>query len=69
MTDTRVAERAYTVKEAAGVKSVSPDLILRAIRSAGGKDNPVPLAAKRVGKGYRVTASDLDAWYAALPDA
>lgn len=65
MTDTRGAERAYTLQEAAEVKSVSRDLILRAIKAA--KGNTLP--AKKVGKGYRVKASDLDAWYERLEDA
>ena len=58
----RTAERAYKTKDAADVKDVSTDMIIRAIH--GGK-----LPAKRVGKGFRILASDLDAWYDSLEDA
>jgi excisionase family DNA binding protein len=61
----RVAERAYTLVEAAEIKSVSRDLLLRAIKATEGNTLP----AKKVGKGYRVSASDLDAWYDGLADA
>jgi excisionase family DNA binding protein len=61
----RVAERAYTLVEAAEIKSVSRDLLLRAIKATEG--NALP--AKKVGRGYRVSASDLDAWYERLADA
>jgi excisionase family DNA binding protein len=63
--EARTAERAYTLVEAAEVKSVSRDLLLRAIKATEGNT----LRAKKVGKGYRVTASDLDAWYERLEDA
>ena len=66
------AERAYTIDEAAEVKSVSPGYIRKAIKSNGQPDSngvtTVPLAAKKVGKGYRIGAAALDAWFAALPD-
>jgi excisionase family DNA binding protein len=62
---TRIAERAYTLVEAAEIKSVSRDLLLRAIKATEGNTLP----AKKVGKGYRVTASDLDDWYSRLDDA
>lgn len=65
MSAPRTAERAYTLQEAAEMKSVSRDLILRAIKATEGN----ALAAKKVGKGYRVKASDLDAWYEGLEDA
>lgn len=65
MSAPRTAERAYTLQEAAEMKSVSRDLILRAIKATEGNT----LAAKKVGKGYRVKASDLDAWYEGLEDA
>lgn len=65
MTSQRVAERAYTLVEAAEIKSVSRDLLLRAIKATEGNTLP----AKKVGKGYRVSASDLDAWYERLEDA
>lgn len=61
----RVAERAYTLIEAAEVKSVSRDLLLRAIKATEGNTLP----AKKIGKGYRVKASDLDAWFDAHEDA
>jgi excisionase family DNA binding protein len=57
----REAERAYNITEAAELKGVSPDTIRRAIRSG-------TLAAKHVGRGYRIAASSLEAWWDALPD-
>lgn len=65
MTPQRVAERVYDLKDAAEIKSVSRDLLLRAIKATEGNTLP----AKKVGKGYRVKASDLDAWYDRLEDA
>lgn len=66
------AERAYTIDEAAELKSVSPGYIRKAIRSTGQPDDRghvmPPLTAKKVGKGYRIAASALEAWWAALPD-
>lgn len=61
----RTAERVYRLDEAAEVKSVSKDTLLRAIKATEGNTLP----AKRVGKGYRVKASDLDAWFDRLEDA
>ena len=61
----REAEAVYTVSEAAEVKRVSPDLIKRAIRATAG----TPLRAKRIGKGYRISASALDSWFDGLEDA
>jgi excisionase family DNA binding protein len=58
------AERAYTIDEAAELKSVSPGYIRKAIKATEG----ATLAAKKVGKGYRISASALDAWFDALPD-
>lgn len=62
MTTTQTAEEAYTLAEAAGIKRVSQDFVRRAIRAGG-------LRAKLIGKGYRINASDLEAWWEALPDA
>ena len=59
------AEEAYTITEAAAIKRVSPDLIRRAIKATEG---PV-LRAKKVGKGYRVSASALEDWWNGLDDA
>jgi len=59
------AERAYSITEAADLKGVSPDTIRRAIRATSGQ----VLAAKRVGRGYRIAASALEAWWASLDDA
>lgn len=50
------AEKAYTFIEAAAIKSVSVDTIRRAYRSGA-------LRAKRIGKGYRVRAGELDRWF------
>ncbi|WP_181312501.1 helix-turn-helix domain-containing protein [Nocardioides campestrisoli] len=60
-----VAEEVYTIPEAAAIKKVSSDLIRRAIRATEGNT----LAAKKVGKGYRIKASELDAWFDGLDDA
>lgn len=65
MTAQRTAEKAYTVNEAAEIKGVSPDTIKRAIRAAEGNT----LAAKMIGRGYRIKASDLDAWFDGLESA
>lgn len=59
------AERAYKIPEAAEIKSVSPDTIRRAIRSAG----PTHLKAKRVGNEYRISASALEEWWDSLEEA
>lgn len=61
----KVAEEVYTVTEAAKIKKVSPALIRRAINSTDAHR----LYAKRVGKGFRISASALDAWFAGLDDA
>lgn len=62
---TRVAEEVYKLDEAAKIKSVSVDMLKRAIKATKGNT----LEAKMVGRTYRVKASDLDAWYDALDDA
>lgn len=66
---TRQAERAYSLQEAAELKSVSVDTLRRAIRSQGGDDAPVPLRAKKIGKGYRIAASALEEWFEGLAEA
>lgn len=58
------AERAFTIVEAAELKSVSPGFIRAAIKATEG----ATLAAKKVGKGYRISATALEEWWAALPD-
>lgn len=65
MTVKREAERAYTLAEAADLKSVSQDTLRRAIRATEG----ATLSAKKVGGRLRVTASALDAWFDQLEDA
>lgn len=62
---TRQAETAYTITQAAELKNVSPGYIRAAIRATAG---PV-LRAKRVGKGYRITATALEEWFDSLEDA
>ena len=62
---TAQAEEAYTIVEAAKIKRVSPDLIRRAIKATEG----ATLKAKRIGKGYRISASALEDWWNALEDA
>lgn len=61
----KVAERAYTISEAAELKSVSPDYIRAAIKATQGNT----IAAKKVGRGYRITASALESWWDGLEDA
>lgn len=72
MSARRDAERAYTIDQAAELKSVSPGYVRRAIKSNGQPDKKgvivPPLAAKKVGKSYRIGAAALDAWWNALPD-
>lgn len=65
MTQVKQAERAYTIVEAAELKSVSPDYIRAAIRASEGNY----LRAKKVGRGYRIAASDLESWWNGLEDA
>lgn len=64
----KTAERAYTIVEAAELKSVSPDFIRAAIRRTDPSKGPV-LPAKRVGRGYRINASALEAMWEGLADA
>lgn len=63
----RRAERAYTLAEAAEIKSVSVDTLRRAIHSTDPK--VAHLVAKKVGRDYRVSASALDDWFDRLTDA
>lgn len=65
MTAVKQAEEAYTITEAAALKRVSPDLIRRSIKATGGN----VLRAKRIGKGYRISASALEDWFQGLDDA
>jgi excisionase family DNA binding protein len=62
---TRQAERAYTLAEAADLKSVSQDTLRRAIKATEGN----VLRAKRIGKGYRISASALEDWFDGLDEA
>ena len=64
MAGQRVAERAYSIPEAAELKGVSHATIRRAIKAVEGPT----LAAKLVGRHYRIAASALEAWWDALPD-
>jgi excisionase family DNA binding protein len=41
---------------------VNQETLLRDIRAGA-------LPAKKLGRGYRIKASDLDAWFDSLPDA
>lgn len=72
MSTRRDAERAYTIDQAADLKSVGPGYIRRAIKSNGQPDKKgvvvPPLAAKKVGGSYRIGATALDAWFDSLPD-
>lgn len=59
------AEAAYTIPEAAELKSVSPGFIRKAIKATEG----ATLDAKKVGKGYRISATALEEWWNRLEDA
>lgn len=61
----KTAERAYTIVEVAEIKGVSPDYVRNAIRATEGNT----LAAKKVGRGYRISASAVEAWWSAMDDA
>lgn len=65
MSAPKQAEQVYTLAEAADIKRVSKDHLRRAIKA---KEGPI-LAAKIVGRGYRISASALEAWWAAQADA
>lgn len=65
MTRVVEAERAYTIAEFAALKSVSPDFVRAAIKAT--KGNTLP--AKKVGRGYRITASAGEAWWNGMADA
>lgn len=62
---TRTAERAYSLAEAADLKSVSQDTLRRAIRATEGN----VLRAKKIGRGYRISASALEDWFEGLDEA
>lgn len=68
MSAQKVAERAYSIREAAELKGVSYDYILAAIKRT---EAPF-LAAKNVSTGkrktYRISASALEAYWDSLPD-
>lgn len=55
-------KRAYDIESAAGLYSVSPDLIRRAIKAG-------ELPAKRAGRKYLIGADALDVWFEGLGDA
>lgn len=69
MSAERVAERVYDLQEVAAIKSVHPDTLKRAIKASKAEPGKPILKAKKVGRGYRVKASDLDAWFDGLDDA
>lgn len=62
---TRTAEAVYTIAEAAECKRVSETVIRRAVKATAGN----VLKAKKVGRTYRIAASELDAWFERLDDA
>ena len=61
----REAEKAYSLDEAAQLKSVSKDTLRRSIRATEGN----VLRAKKVGRGYRISASALEDWWQGLEEA
>ena len=58
------AEKAYTIAQVAELKNVSPGFVRKALNATEG----ACLTAKKVGKSYRISASAIEAWWAALPD-
>lgn len=58
------AEKAYTIDQVAELKNVSQGYVRKAIKATEG---PV-LRAKKVGAGYRCSASAIEEWWAALDD-
>lgn len=65
MSDVVTAERAYSIPEAAALKGVSADTIRQAIKATV----PPLIRAKKVGRGYRISASALEDWWNQLEDA
>lgn len=65
MSDIVTAERAYSIPEAAELKGISADTIRKAIKATA----PPCLRAKKVGRGYRISASALEEWWNSLEDA
>lgn len=61
----KTAERAYTIAQVAEIKGVSPDFVRAAIRATEGN----ALAAKKIGRGYRISASAVEAWWDGMADA
>lgn len=60
---------AYSIASAADLYDVSPDTIRTAIHVTKTGGPIPPLAAKKVGQKYSITAVALAEWHAALPDA
>lgn len=58
------AEAAYTIAQVAELKNVSQGFVRKAIKATEG----AVLRAKKVGKGYRISASAVEDWWAALDD-
>lgn len=56
------SRRAVDRAEAAAMYGVSFDYIKRAVARGD-------IAAKKVGRSYRIAVADLETWFAALPDA
>ncbi len=65
MSDTR----AYSIASAAEAYSVSSDTIRTALHVTKAGGSIPPLAGKRVGQKYLISADALAEWFAALPDA
>ena len=65
MSAPKVAEKAYTITQVAEIKGVSPDYVRAAIKATEGN----VLRAKLVGRSYRISASAVEAWWEAQPDA
>lgn len=58
------AEKAYTIAQVAELKNVSPGFVRKAIKATEGPC----LRAKKVGKGYRASASAVEDWWSSLDD-
>lgn len=59
------AEKAYTIAEIAALKSVSPDYVRKSMKATEGN----VLVAKIVGREYRASATEVEAWWARMADA
>jgi len=69
MTAPKVAERAYTVAQAAELKAVSPEFVKKCIKRTDDRHLPAKNIGSPARPAYRINASDLDAWFDRFGDA